>query len=150
MKRLVFACLVAISLPASVLAFGSDEQWTSGWGQGIAEAIITKGPGNNIYVTCGQGAGYDATGIRFMLAGKEPPGNSITLTFDGEDPTDYWISGGKITSDCRACAANYEEVISRLKRHQSVHVRFENGDATRFTLKGASEAIIECIPDFTR
>ena len=33
-------------------AFGRDDKWVSGWGQGVAEAIVTHGPGNQIYVTC--------------------------------------------------------------------------------------------------
>lgn len=148
--RYLFA---AISIAGSIChasAFGSDERWTSGWGQGIAESIVTKGPGNQIYVTCDQGAGRNATGISFMLAGRAPTGASVLLTFDNESPKDFSIWDGQITSSCHACAAVYETVIQRMKSHKSVHVRFENGDAARFTLKGSSEAIGQCIPDFAR
>lgn len=141
---------LATAVPTSALAFGSDYEWTSGWGQGIAEAIITKGPGNQIYVTCDEGAGRDATGIRFTLLGQEPTGNSVLLTFDSEDPEEYSIWDGAIPSDCRACASTYEVVKEKLKRHNSVHVRFENGNATRFTLKGSAEAIGQCTPDAYR
>ncbi len=74
----------------------------------------------------------------------------MTLTFDNEDPENIWITDGKITSDCRACADNYERVIEKLKIHNSVHVLFENSDSARFTLKGSSSAITDCIPDFAR
>lgn len=132
-------------------AFGNDDHWESGWGQGVAEAIITHGPGNQIYVTCNQGAAdYVGSGISFMLGGRAPTGSSVILTFDNEDPESIWISDGQITSDCRACAGNYEYVIERLKRHSSVHVLFENGDSARFSLAGSSEAITECVPDFAR
>lgn len=132
------------------MAFGSDDKWTSGWGQGVAEAIVTKGPGNQIYVTCNEGAGYDATGISFTLRDREPTGHSVLLTFDGEDPEEFSIWSGRITSNCRACAATYEVVVGKLRRHKSVHVRFENGDAARFSLKGAAKAIGQCIPDLYR
>lgn len=149
MKRALI-CLLVTCLPTAAAAFGSDDRWTSGWGQGVAEAIITKGPGNQIYVTCDQGAGRNATGISFMLSGRAPTGSNVTLTFDDQDPKDISIFGGKISSDCRACASNYDFVIERLKRHTTVHVRFENGDATRFSLKGSSAAIGQCTADFYR
>lgn len=151
MRRLTASIFAAALLaPGLAYGFGSDDQWTAGWGQGVAEAIVTKGPGNQIYVTCDQGAGNDATGIRFMLSGKSPTGHSVLLTFDGEDPKAISLWDGEIPSNCRACASNYDYVVERLKRRNSVHVRFENGDATRFTLKGAAKAIGECTADFYR
>lgn len=130
-----------------VFAFGSDMAWTAGYGQGIAEATITKGPGNRIYTACNDG-GIGGSSISFELIGRAPTGNSILLTFDGEDPKAFSIWDGEIPSDCRACADTFESVIQKLKTHAWVHVRFENGDAARFTLKGASDAIGECKADF--
>lgn len=57
---------------AHSFAFGNDEIWTSGFGQGVSEAVINKGPGNQIMVTCDSGADRDATGISFMLGGNSP------------------------------------------------------------------------------
>jgi len=132
-------------------AFGNDDHWVSGWGQGVSEAIVTHGPGNQIYVTCNEGGNlYANTGISFMLAGRAPTGSSVVLTFDNEDPESLSIWDGAITFDCAACAGTYEYVIERLKRHSSVHVMFENGDSARFTLAGSTEAIAECVPDFAR
>lgn len=150
MKFQAILCAMAVGISSSALAFGSDDKWTAGWGQGIAEAIITKGPGNQIYVTCDQGAGRSATGISFMLSGRAPTGHSITLTFDNSDPQDYSLWDGEIISSCRACAATYDVVIDQMKKAASVHVRFENGDAARFTLRGSSRAIGECTADFYR
>lgn len=143
--------LVSLSVASGhATAFGNDDRWVSGWGQGIAEAIITHGPGNQIYVTCNQGAAdYVDSGISFTLGGMSPTG-SVILTFDNEDPERFGVTDGQITSNCRACAGTYEYVVNRLKRHNSVHVLFENGDSARFTLAGSSEAIAECVPDFYR
>lgn len=150
LRGTAIAAITWVMLCGSAAAFGSDDKWTSGWGQGISEAIITKGPGNQIYVTCGDGAAAGHTAISFMLAGDGPKGSSITLTFDSEDPVDYSIWDGRITSDCVACAATYNAVINKLRSHSSVHVRFANGDSTRFTLRGSQQAITQCAPDIAR
>ena len=146
------AVIVAATAKGSHVAsaFGRDDKWGSGWGQGVAEAIVTHGPGNHIYVTCNEGGGAGSTGISFMLAGKAPTGDNITLTFDKDDPEQIWISNGEITSNCRACTGNYEYTIRKLRSYKSVHVLFENGDNARFTLQGANEAITDCVPDFAR
>lgn len=59
MKNKCLNTLVGVILSDPVLltadaafAFGRDDSWTSGWGQGVAEAVVTLGPGNRIYVTC--------------------------------------------------------------------------------------------------
>ena len=144
-----FSCAAAL-MPATSYAFGNDDHWVSGWGQGISEAIITKGPGNQIYVTCDDSAGREATGISFMLGGKSATGSSILLGFDKDDPKEFSLWDGVIPSNCRACASVYDVVIAGFKKHSSVYVRFENGDATRFSLKGARKAIGQCVADFYR
>jgi hypothetical protein len=136
-----------ISLPIEANAFGNDEHWVSGFGMGVKEAIITKGPGNQIYVACDEGSGTGSS-ISFMLAGNGPTGDAVTLTFDGGDPQDFWIADGQIISDCRACAATFNTVIDLFKKHQSVHVRFENGTAARFSLARSSSAIGTCSASF--
>ena len=142
------ALLVCLCLTTAAVAFGSDDQWTAGWGQGISEAIVTNGPGNQIYVTCGENYGRSGhTAVSFSLAGREPTGSTTTLTFDGLDPQDFSLWDGRVTSDCRACESNYSAIIALLKQRQNVHVRFENGDAAKFTLKGAAKAIGQCRPD---
>lgn len=149
MRKSVFAGLL-LAINSAAWGFGSDERWTSGYGQGVAEAIVTKGPGNRIITTCDVGADRNATGISFLLGGREPTGNSIVLTFDNEDPQRFSLFKGKIISNCRVCADIYQVVVEKLKKHTSVHVLFENGDAARFTLRGASKAIGKCTSDFAR
>lgn len=149
MWLLAFSLLVGSVVTGRVNACGNDYEWTAGWGQGISEAIITRGSGNSIYVTCGEHYGRPGhTGIRFMLAGDSPNGSEITLTFDQNDPERIWIDDGSITSNCRACASNYLYVIKKLKRHSSVHVLSQDGAAARFSLSGSAKAIGNCAPDF--
>lgn len=140
---------ISVNFAEPVAAFGNDDYWVSGFGQGVCESVITKGPGNQIYVACDCGSLRPST-ISFMLGGESATGDQITLTFDAEDPVDIWISDGVVTSDCRACAANFDYVISRFRAHNSVFVRFENGLSTRFSLRGANDAIGECASGFSR
>lgn len=141
--------LLTLALTSGASALGRDDEWQSGWGQGMSEAVVTYGPGNRIFVSCNEG-GIGETNISFALAGRAPTGDDVVLTFDGEDPERIWISNGRIPSNCRACASTFDYVIDKLKTHLSVHVLFENGDGARFTLKGAAEAIGDCVPDFAR
>jgi hypothetical protein len=149
LRLISFLILLLANTPNQALAFGNDNEWVSGFGMGVCESLIKKGPGNDIYVACDCGSGLGST-VNFTLEGNAPTGNSILLTFDGEDPEEFWISDGKITSDCHACSANFDVVLERFKKHKSVHVRFENGLSARFSLKGANAAIGECISDFAR
>lgn len=141
-------CLLLAPMTAS--AFGNDQTWESGFGQGVAEAIITQGAGNEIYVTCDSGAGREATEIRFTIGGKSPAGSRLTMVFDGQAPEQVWIADGGIKSNCRACAGTYQWVVERLKKHARVHVMTEDGATASFSLKGASKAIGDCVPDFFR
>ena len=124
-------------------AFGNDDHWVSGFGQGTCESVVTHGPENQIYVACDCGS-LIVPSISFMLGGDGPKGDRILLTFDGTDPEEIWITDGEITSDCHACAANFDYVLGKFRKHSSVHVRFENGLSARFSLKGASKAIGDC------
>lgn len=145
-SRLISLCVLL--MPSAALAFGNDTEWTSGWGMGTKEAIITKGPGNEIYVACEDGS-LSPSSISFMLDGQSAGGGIVTLTFDGAPPEDFWTDeSGVITSDCHACASNFDRAILMLKTHNSVYVRFQNGLMTQFTLKGSKEAIGECIAGF--
>jgi|GEM_PF-1298901 hypothetical protein len=140
----IFAAL--LSSPAL-----ATESWKSGFGQGIHEAYVETGPGNEIYVSCTAGASRPSTSIRFMLGGNAPPERSVvTLTFDGELPLDVNVGEwGELRSDCHACAATFDLVIARLKSKQSVHVRYPDGLSAVFPLTGSAEAIgNECIADF--
>lgn len=137
--------LVAVASPAL-----SDE-WRDGFGQGVHEASVEKGPGNSIAVACESGFGRPITSISFQLGGKQPrPYSSVTLTFNGQDPFTVSMDGnGEIGSDCRVCAANFEYVRDRLRKFDSVYVMFEDGTGTRFSLRGAAKAIGDrCEPDF--
>lgn len=149
-KLLVSSAVLLFATSYQAQAFGNDETWVSGFGQGVSEAVINKGPGNQIMVTCDVGADRNSTGISFMLGGDSPKGDTVQLTFDGTDSVDVTNWDGEIPSHCNACASTYDFVVERLKKHKTVHVKFQNGLSTRFSLKGASKAIGKCVADFYR
>ena len=136
-----------VFLATGARAFGEDDRWSSGFGQGVCESIVTSGAGNEIYVACDCGSALPSS-ISFKLAGQAPTRNLVFLSFDGGPSKDISLSDGQITSDCHACAANFDYVKERLKRHSTVRVMFQNGDAASFTLRGSSSAIGECVADF--
>lgn len=123
----------------------SDNNWRSGWNQGVAEAEVTHGSGNKIYVACDSGSGYGSS-IHFILAGNSPkPNSEVLIIFDKKHPESFSVNkNGVITSECRVCAANFDYLIEQLKKHSSAYVRFSDNRESTFTLKGSAKAIGDC------
>lgn len=144
------AAIVMSAWFATAASASATERWREGFGQGVLEAWVEKGPGNEIRVACESGFGRPITGISFSLSGKGPASNSVvTLIFDDQDPKDFNVNQqGEISSNCRACAANFEVARDALKSGKSVYVRFSDGVGTRFSLTGAAKAIGKCEADF--
>ena len=139
--------MFALVAPTLGFAFGNDDKWVSGFGQGTKEATITKGPGNSIYVAC-QNGGISESSVTFYLANTKADGEKVFLSFDNDAPEEIWISNGSVTSNCRACAANFDYVIDKLKSHSLVNVLFPNGDNATFSLSRSREAIGDCKASF--
>lgn len=143
--------LAALCSPVVAHAFGNDSEWTSGYGMGVAEAIITAGPGNHIMVSCTEDSGnIVGSGIRFTLVGVATEADKIVLTFDGGKPVAYSVEGGSIISKSRVDASQFEDVLDLFRTRKSVHVLFMEGAATTFSLKGAAKAIGECPSDYSK
>lgn len=126
----------------------SDDRWRSGWGQGIAEAQVTNGSGNSIYVACHSYPEYpdSLSSVTFTLAGRgAQSGNEVLLAFDGQKPEAYYVDNhGTIEPDSRATEGQFVAIIAGLKGHDSVYVRFNDGRESTFSLKGSSDAIGSC------
>lgn len=133
----------------SAHAFGRDDHWVSGFGQGVCESVVTSSAGNRIYVACDCGSGRPPS-INFELIGRSPQGSRIFLTFDAQNAEDIWVENGRISANCRACAGNFDYVLDLFRRHNRVRVMAQNGDAATFTLKGASRALGQCKADFLK
>lgn len=146
----LFPYVAALLLIAShALAFGNDDHWVSGAGQGFDEAIVTHGPGNEIMVTCNRGAtNPGGTGIAVKIGGQDING-PFTMLFDGSKSVSPY--SGAITTDNRAGISLYQEVLMQLRNSRSVMVVVPNIAPVKFTLKGAKKAIgAPCEPDLWR
>lgn len=155
MKRLS-ALILSLACTAPSFAWlseTSDHEWRSGWGQGVGEAEVTRGSGNNIYVACVEGQhSVSSSSISFKLAGDGPKNNSeVMLIFNGKQPitisTDRF---GEVESKSHAGASVFEHLIDSFKKHNSVYVRFSDGREATFTLKGAKKAIGDCPSAFSQ
>lgn len=143
-------CVTGLLLVASqAFAFGNDDYWVSGAGQGFDEAIITHGPGNEIMVACNRGATRPGgTGITIKIGGQEING-PLTMLFDGSKSVSPY--SGVITTDNRAGISWYQQVMKQLVSSHSVMVVVPNVAPVKFTLKGARKAIgAPCKPDLWR
>lgn len=126
----------------------SDKAWRSGWGQGVAEAQVTHGSGNEIYVACEDGSGMDSS-ISFMLVGDGPKSGEVLMIFDKDDPESIQVNAnGDIVSDSHVSDSTFRYVLDKFKRHNSVYIRFPDGRESTFTLKGAATAIGDCRSTF--
>ncbi len=135
-----------------VPAWAGDKHWSYEFGQGVASAWVNNGPGNEIRVTCDDGAGWNVTKVSFQLVGKAPPPDStVTLIFDTTDPVNIRVNkDSEVDSVCRSCAANFELVRDYLKKGKSVYLQYPDHTGTRFTLAGARRAIGSCTSDFAK
>ncbi|RWB61871.1 MAG: hypothetical protein EOQ48_14070 [Mesorhizobium sp.] len=147
--RALMGTAMLLMIANQAFAFGNDDHWVSGSGQGFDEAIITHGPGNEILVTCNRGAtNPGGTGITIKIADQEING-PLTLIFDGSKSLSPYT--GVITTDNRAGISWYQEVMKQLRSSRSVSVVVPNIDPVEFTLKGARAAIgAPCEPTLWR
>lgn len=126
----------------------SDKVWRSGWGQGVAEAQVTHGSGNQIYVACNDGSGMNSS-ISFWLVGDSPKSGEILMIFDKGSPESISVNAdGDIVSDSRVSDSTFRYVLDKFRQHNSVYIRFSNGHESTFTLKGAAKAIGDCRSTF--
>ncbi len=126
----------------------SDDVWRSGWGQGTAEAQVTHGSGNEIYVACEDGSGFSSS-ISFSLAGSGPKGSEVLIIFDNGKPESISVGrDGRVISDSRAGDSTFRYVLANFKNHRKVYIRFSDGRESTFTLNGAAKAIGNCRSTF--
>jgi hypothetical protein len=122
----------------------SDDKWRSGWGQGWAEAQVTHGSGNEIYVACEAGSEENSF-IRFTLVGSGPRAREILVIFDNGHPASIETGpDGTITQDSNAGDSTFRYLLQAFKQRNNVYVRFPDGRESTFTLKGAAAALGGC------
>lgn len=140
-----------IALLATVQQSNADvfKDWIVGFGQGWLEHTTRNGPGNTFTISCDIGGnGYGAK-IFVEIEGRDPPPNSMGRVFiDGDEAQITFDEYSNGVTDCSACAANFVYIWQKARLGQQMIVLFEDGRASKFSLKGASKALSKepCTP----
>lgn len=147
--KLATSFLIATALWISTAL--ADEMWKQGSAQGLDEAWVQTGPGNQILLTC-EADNREATNLSLTLVGAPPPAKS-TVVFVFDDLTAFDIgvdSQGIVTSACHACGDSFDHLLGMLKSHSAVYVRFADKRGAKFSLEGANAAIGDCRSDWAQ
>lgn len=118
-----------------------NERWSVGYSQGIAEYIVTNGPGNNFNVSCNENAeDISSPYIMIDIIGKKPPANSsVNIILDGVQSKFNTDQYGNITTNCHYCAEVFLSMWDDLKTSKTMLVQFSDGRSSQFSMKGASK-----------
>lgn len=145
MKKAVFA--LTLCCATSLLAWDgtSDNEWRSGWGQGISEAQVTQGSGNEIYVACVDEDDERYSSVSVVIGGEGPGSGDVLMSFDrGSLEAFPFDENGLLEAASRVHDQYFQILIQQLRKHNSVYVRFADGREAVFTLKGSAKAIGDC------
>lgn len=141
MRSLIFAVAFLTTLPANAWTTNSDNEWTSGWGQGVTEAQVTNGDNNRIDVICRDAESGDSY-ITFTIDGGGPNSGDVFVSFDQSTPRRIHVDDdGKVSS---AAGPVFSHVIHQLRVSKTVNVRFSDGRDSSFTLKGSGKVLEDC------
>lgn len=137
MHSLLLTCAL---MPAIAQAFGNQNTWSSGWGQGVSEFVI-KGKGQSqLYLSCEDYGSQPATVIFTDANGHEvsmDEDKDLQIRIDGGEPID--IS----ESDSRVGSNNLVLAWTQLRNGKQVSVSGEGGKPATFTLAGAAKVLPE-------
>lgn len=137
MHSLLLTCAL---MPAIAQAFGNQNTWSSGWGQGVSEFVI-KGKGQSqLYLSCEDYGSQPATVIFTDANGHEvsmDEDKNLQIRIDGGEPID--IS----ESDSRVGSNNLVLAWTQLRNGKQVSVSGEGVKPATFTLAGAAKVLPE-------
>lgn len=137
MHSLLLTCAL---MPAIAQAFGNQNTWSSGWGQGVSEFVI-KGKGQSqLYLSCEDYGSQPATVIFTDANGHE-------VSMDEDKNLQVSIDGGESIdiseSDSRVGSNNLVLAWTQLRNGKQVSVSGEGVKPATFTLAGATKVLPE-------
>ncbi|WP_199063701.1 hypothetical protein [Serratia sp. ASV30] len=137
MHSLLLTCAL---MPAIAQAFGNQNTWSSGWGQGVSEFVI-KGKGQSqLYLSCEDYGSQPATVIFTDANGHE-------VSMDEDKNLQVSIDGGESIdiseSDSRVGSNNLVLAWTQLRNGKQVSVSGEGVKPATFTLAGAAKVLPE-------
>ena len=140
MKKVLLSALVLVGsqLPVMAQAFGSQDTWSSGWGQGVSEFVI-KGKGQSqLSLTCEDYGSQSATVIFTDASGHQvsmDEDKSLQVSIDGGAPIDISESGSRVGGNNLALA------WAQLRNGKQVSVTGNGAKSATFTLAGAAKVL---------
>lgn len=145
MKKIIaISTLLATTQALAWSTATSDHVWRSGWAQGITEAQVTLGSGNEIYIACKETDDmYDFATIYINLAGR-PVDDEVLISFDKQGLTEYPFTDGALKPMSRAHESYVRSFFESIRKHNQIYVRSKDGREATFTLKGAAKATEDC------
>ncbi|MFH5028738.1 hypothetical protein ACHHZ2_11235 [Citrobacter freundii complex sp. 2024EL-00237] len=119
-------------------AFGNQNTWSSGWGQGVSEFVI-KGKGQSqLYLSCEDYGSQPATVIFTDANGHE-------VSMDEDKNLQVSIDGGESIdiseSDSRVGSNNLVLAWAQLRKGKQVSVTGDGVKPATFTLAGAAKVL---------
>ena len=140
MKKVSLSTLVLAGslLPLMAQAFGNQNTWSSGWGQGVSEIVI-KGKGQSqLYLSCEDYGSQPATVIFTDANGHE-------VSMDEDKNLQVSIDGGESIdiseSDSRVGSNNLVLAWAQLRKGKQVSVTGDGVKPATFTLAGAAKVL---------
>ncbi len=140
MKKVSLSTLVLAGslLPLMAQAFGNQNTWSSGWGQGVSEFVI-KGKGQSqLYLSCEDYGSQPATVIFTDANGHE-------VSMDEDKNLQVSIDGGESIdiseSDSRVGSNNLVLAWAQLRKGKQVSVTGDGVKPATFTLAGAAKVL---------
>ena len=140
MKKVSLSTLVLAGslLPLMAQAFGNQNTWSSGWGQGVSEFVI-KGKGQSqLYLSCEDYGSQPATVIFTDANGHE-------VSMDEDKNLQVSIDGGESIdiseSDSRVGSNNLVLAWAQLRKGKQVSVTGDGVKDATFTLAGAAKVL---------
>ncbi|MGL4824203.1 MAG: hypothetical protein ACRC2W_14755 [Plesiomonas shigelloides] len=144
--------ITLLSITTSAFAFGSRDEWESGYAQGTAEYTIL-GPGQSqLYLAC-DSSGYSPEKLIFTdPQGREissDNGQRVFIKIDSRDAADV------SETDSHAGSENFAWMWDKLRTGKRVTVSGEGVKSTTFTLKNAAHVLPTyndsgCVSNFVR
>ena len=143
-KTIAISTLLATTQALAWSTATSDHVWRSGWAQGVTEAQVTLGSGNEIYIACKETDEIsEYTSIYINLAGR-PVDDEVLISFDKQGLTEYPFTGGVLKPMSRAHEGYVFTFIESIRKHNQIYVRSKDGREATFALKGAAKATEDC------
>lgn len=138
---------------ANSASIGYYPAWGAEFGQGIVEAGVGDGKGSELRLVCNI-SGLDTIASRLTFGPQSqvpafaPAGSTVEFLFDGQHSAPIVLNAhdSLVVENNAVSIGTFKFIVGRLKKHNSLIVRFPSGRELNFPLKGSGKVIGDCPP----